>query len=180
MYIRIFLMNTKRKTDVWSSMLNSEPTNCWINKLKVSLLYTHTKKNCKINNICRLGIPYSLLQVVRERDRVTFFSDSNSEMRSTSMYVSIYLSILCVRVCLENVRIYACINTCIIVCYFFIKKIIVNSNPFKRGNAHCLMTNALDCLLNISKFEFKAHYCVYFRIKTLEKGMNSFILPAMG
>ena len=42
------------------------------------------------------------------------------------------------------------------------------------------MANVLDCGITVSEFKFQPYYHVHFRTNTLGKGMNPFILPAMG
>ena len=42
------------------------------------------------------------------------------------------------------------------------------------------MAKAMDCGILVSEFEFQSRYYVYFRANILGKGMNPFILPAMG
>ena len=43
-----------------------------------------------------------------------------------------------------------------------------------------LMVKALDCGIVVSEFVLQSRYYVHFRTNTLGKGMNPFILPAMG
>ena len=42
-----------------------------------------------------------------------------------------------------------------------------------------VMVKVLDCGI-VSEFELQSRYYVPFRINTPEKGMKSFIIPAMG
>ena len=42
------------------------------------------------------------------------------------------------------------------------------------------MVKAMDSGIVVSEFVLLSHYYVYFRANTLGKGMNPFILPAMG
>ena len=42
-----------------------------------------------------------------------------------------------------------------------------------------VVANVLDCKIIVSEFEFQSPYHFHFRIKTLGKGMNSIIPPAM-
>ena len=46
------------------------------------------------------------------------------------------------------------------------------------GSPRGVMVNVIDCGIVVSEFELLSFY--YFRINTLGKGMNPFILPAMG
>ena len=43
-----------------------------------------------------------------------------------------------------------------------------------------VMVKVMDYEIVVSKFVLQSHYYVYFRANTLGKGMNPFILPAMG
>ena len=43
-----------------------------------------------------------------------------------------------------------------------------------------ILTNVLDCDIIESMFELRSSYYTYFQTNTLQKGMNSFFLPAMG
>ena len=43
-----------------------------------------------------------------------------------------------------------------------------------------VMVKALDCGIVVSEFELQSRYEVLLRKNTLGKGMNPFILPAMG
>ena len=43
-----------------------------------------------------------------------------------------------------------------------------------------VMVKAMDCEIVASKFVFQSLCYVHFRANTLGKGMNPFILPAMG
>ena len=42
------------------------------------------------------------------------------------------------------------------------------------------MIKAMDSEIVVSEFELQSRYYVHFRANTLGKGMNPFILPAMG
>ena len=42
------------------------------------------------------------------------------------------------------------------------------------------MAKAMDCGIVVNEFELQLRYYVHFRMNTLGKGMNPFILPAMG
>ena len=42
------------------------------------------------------------------------------------------------------------------------------------------MVKAMDCETVVSEFELQSRYYIYFRANTLGKGMDPFILPAMG
>ena len=42
-------------------------------------------------------------------------------------------------------------------------------------NVLCVVANMLDCIIVVSEFELKKHYCVYFWTNTIGKGMNSLI-----
>ena len=59
----------------------------------------------------------------------------------------------------------------------------INVNETKRmleGCSRGVMIKKLDCRILISEFELQSLYCVHLRINTLGKGMNAFILPAIG
>ena len=43
-----------------------------------------------------------------------------------------------------------------------------------------VMVKVMDCGIAVRKFELQSLYYVYFRTNTLEKGMNSLIVQAMG
>ena len=43
-----------------------------------------------------------------------------------------------------------------------------------------VMVKAMDCGIVVSEFVLQSRYYVHFRTNTLGKGMNPFILPAMG
>ena len=47
-------------------------------------------------------------------------------------------------------------------------------------NSRGVVANELDCGFEVSKFEFQSRYYAHVRISILGKGMNHFILPAMG
>ena len=42
------------------------------------------------------------------------------------------------------------------------------------------MVKALDCEIVVTEIELQLRYYVYFRINTIGKDMNVFILPAIG
>ena len=42
------------------------------------------------------------------------------------------------------------------------------------------MVKAMDCEIEVSDFVLQSRYYVHFRTNTLGRGMNPFILPAMG
>ena len=44
----------------------------------------------------------------------------------------------------------------------------------------CLMANVLDYNIPVNDFELQWHFYAYFRTNTLEKCMNSGLLPIMG
>ena len=47
------------------------------------------------------------------------------------------------------------------------------------GYPHDVMVKALDCRIEVCKFELQSRYYVHFRTNTLGKGMNLLILPSM-
>ena len=49
-----------------------------------------------------------------------------------------------------------------------------------RGFPHGVMIKAMDGRIVVNKFELQLCYSVHFQTNTLGKGMNFFILPAMG
>ena len=49
-----------------------------------------------------------------------------------------------------------------------------------RGGPRRVMVKAMDCRIVVSKFVLQSRYYVHFRAITLGKGMNPFILPAIG
>ena len=49
-----------------------------------------------------------------------------------------------------------------------------------RGYPRGVMVKSMDCGIVVSEFELQSRYYVHFRAKTLGKGMNPLILPAMG
>ena len=57
-----------------------------------------------------------------------------------------------------------------------------NSNEIKiaPGGPRSVMVKAMVCKIVAREFEFESRYYVHFRTNTLGKGMNPFILPAMG
>ena len=48
------------------------------------------------------------------------------------------------------------------------------------GCPHGVMVKAMDCGIVVSEFVLQSRYYVHFRANTLEKGMNPFMLSAMG
>ena len=48
------------------------------------------------------------------------------------------------------------------------------------GCPHGVIVKAMDCEIVVSKFKLQSGYYVHFWTNTLGKGMNPFILPAMG
>ena len=48
------------------------------------------------------------------------------------------------------------------------------------GSPRGVMVKAMDCGIVVSQFVLQSHYYVHIRENTLGKGMNPFILPAMG
>ena len=50
-----------------------------------------------------------------------------------------------------------------------------------KGECPCdVMVKAMDYGIIVSEFVFQSRYYVHFRANTLEKGMKTLILPAMG
>ena len=49
-----------------------------------------------------------------------------------------------------------------------------------RGCPSGVMVKAMDCGIVVSEFVLQSRYYVHFRANTLRKGMNQFILSAMG
>ena len=58
--------------------------------------------------------------------------------------------------------------------------IIAALSDKQRRCPRTVMVNAIDCGIVISEFVLQSRYYVPFRATTLEKRMNSLILPAMG
>ena len=56
------------------------------------------------------------------------------------------------------------------------KSWIVTGGGYPRG----VMVKAMDCGIVTSEFVLQSRYYVQFQANTLGKGMNPFILPAMG
>ena len=54
------------------------------------------------------------------------------------------------------------------------------NHSMNRGYLRSVMVKALDCRIVVSEFEFHSRYYVHFRTNTVGKGMNPFILAAMG
>ena len=54
------------------------------------------------------------------------------------------------------------------------------SIPNNRGCPRGVMVKAMDCGIVVREFVLQSRYYVHFRANTLGKGMNPFILPAMG
>ena len=50
----------------------------------------------------------------------------------------------------------------------------------QRGCPRGVMVKAMDCGIVVSEFVLLSHYYVHFRANTFGKGINPFILPAMG
>ena len=48
------------------------------------------------------------------------------------------------------------------------------------GVSRGISIETMDCKIVVSDFELQSRYYVHFRTNTLGKGMNPFILPAMG
>ena len=48
------------------------------------------------------------------------------------------------------------------------------------GCPRSVMAKATDCGIVVSEFVLQSRYYVHFRANTLRKGINPFILPAMG
>ena len=61
---------------------------------------------------------------------------------------------------------------------FFLFAVIYNR--YKWGCPRGVMVKAMDCGIVVSEFVLQSRYYVRFRTNTLGKGMNPFILPAMG
>ena len=63
------------------------------------------------------------------------------------------------------------------------KKIKIKKELFKSLEKGCprgVMVKAMDCGIVVREFVLQSRYYVHFRANTLGKGMNPFILPAMG
>ena len=60
----------------------------------------------------------------------------------------------------------------------FFRNILQPSTDTKEVSSWCI--KAMDCGIVVSEFVLQSRYYVHFRANTLGKGMNPFILPAMG
>ena len=61
-----------------------------------------------------------------------------------------------------------------------IQKSLRNNNRKCRGCPRGVIVKAMDCGIVVREFILQSRYYVHFRANTLGKGMNPFILPAMG
>ena len=68
------------------------------------------------------------------------------------------------------------IEWCVMVAYLIAQIKILGG----RGCPHGVMVKAIDCGIVVSKFVLQSCYYVHFEANTLRKGVNPFILPAMG
>ena len=57
---------------------------------------------------------------------------------------------------------------------------VVATMFFPGGCPRGVMVKAMDCGIVVSEFVLQSRYYVHFRANTLGKGMNPFILQAMG
>ena len=60
------------------------------------------------------------------------------------------------------------------------QRISIKKNNQTAGGLHGVMVKALDCGIIVSEFELQSRYYIHLQRNTLGKGMNPFILPAMG
>ena len=60
------------------------------------------------------------------------------------------------------------------------KKNEFNMNNLFGGCLHGVIVKAINCGVVVTEFELQSHYHLYFRVNTLGKSMNTFILLAMG
>ena len=58
----------------------------------------------------------------------------------------------------------------------YLNKILISGGGCPGG----VMVKAMDCGIVVCEFVFQSRYYIHFRTNTLGKGMNPFILPAMG
>ena len=63
--------------------------------------------------------------------------------------------------------------------YLFSQSILVYRKLCRRY-PRGVMVKAMDCGIVVSEFVLQSRYYVHFRANTLEKSMNTLILPAMG
>ena len=64
-----------------------------------------------------------------------------------------------------------CVCVCVCVC-------VCTNSP--GGCPRGVMVKAMDCEIVVREFVLQSRYYVHFRAKTLGKGINPLILPAMG
>ena len=58
--------------------------------------------------------------------------------------------------------------------------LVVAQSQMCRGCPRGVMVKAIDCGIVVREFVLESRYYVHFRANTVGKGMNPFILPAMG
>ena len=54
------------------------------------------------------------------------------------------------------------------------------SKIMQRVTVNSVMAKVLDCGLVVSEFDLDSGYYIHLLVNTLEKGMSTFILPALG
>ena len=76
-----------------------------------------------------------------------------------------------------------CVGVCVCVCLCVCARVCVYKQDLAQGLRGCprgVMVKAMNCGIVVREFVLQSHYYVHFRANALGKGMNPFILPAMG